>query len=169
MVVLSILEEKDRSSVTTEFIPRSSSSIFPAPLKLFCSGNSNKGNHPPACAVSFKYLACLFLCAQTSASAISALSGYWIKPSRSPANLSYWSNRRSTFCNHHWRQSVLTIALPPALWLNVTCVPILYQFKNHLSWLATWRSFLTPDVPLLSDPCQLARIWLKSFTKWVLL
>lgn len=67
MVVLSILEEKARISVTTEFIPRSSISIFPAPLKLFCSGNSNKGNHPPACALSFKHLACRFLGAQTSA------------------------------------------------------------------------------------------------------
>lgn len=90
MAIFSILEEKARISVTVEFIPRSSVSIFVAPLKHFALGISTKANTPPACSVPsgtlcFEYLAPL-LCAQTSASVTPALSRCWIKPAWPLAN-----------------------------------------------------------------------------------
>lgn len=48
MVIFSVLEEKVRISVTVEFIPRSSISIFVVSLKHFALGILTKANAPPA-------------------------------------------------------------------------------------------------------------------------
>lgn len=101
MVVFSIPEEKAGISVTVEFIPRSSVSIFVAPLKHFTLGISTKANAPP-----MRILSLMASCILSSwlpfsvhrpqpqsflyrADVESSLQG--------PLQMkSYWSNQRST-------------------------------------------------------------------------
>lgn len=92
MVVFSVLEEKNRISVTVEFIPRSSISIFVVSVKHFALEILTKANAPPAYSLfngtlCFEYLASLLLCTQTLASVTPVLSRCWIEPASSLANI----------------------------------------------------------------------------------